>query len=170
MTNKKTKLMKGRIHVWRIESKTMQKYQRLKNLQTTLTYLAPLLSSLPCRRPWFRAIWECDDQLTQRPFLLHFTWNSRFVVQNVKLGKIWPRRFNGLEKTKLEPKFEVSISKNIETGQQSSYQKIWKIALCYSACLNGPPEKSILNWFYLQEICRVLLSFRPLLLLLMRFL
>ena len=58
-----------------------------------------------------------------------YTWNSRFVVQNVKLGKIWPCRFNGLKKTKLEPKFEVSISKNIETGQQSSYQKIWKIAL-----------------------------------------
>ena len=147
MTNKKTKLMKGRIHVWRIESKTMQKYQRLKNLQTTLTYLAPLLSSLPCRRPWFRAIWECDDQLTQRPFLLHFTWNSRFVVQNVKLGKIWPRIFNGLEKTKLEPKFEVSISKNIETGQQSSYQKIWKIALWYGKKFPfAKTEKKYMNW------------------------
>ena len=52
----------------------------------------------------------------------------RFGVQNVKLGKIWPRRFNGLKKMKLEPKFEVSISKNKETGQQSGYQKIWKIA------------------------------------------
>ena len=52
-----------------------------------------------------------------------------FWVQNVKLGKIWPRRYDGLEKTKLEPKFEVSISKNKETGQQSGYQKIWKIAL-----------------------------------------
>ena len=48
----------------------------------------------------------------------------RFGIQNVKLGKIWPRRFNGLKKMKLEPKFEVSISKNKETGQQSSYQKI----------------------------------------------
>ena len=57
------------------------------------------------------------------------TWNMPFWILNVQLGKIWPRRFNGLEKTKLEPKFEVSISKNIETGQQSSYQKIWKIAL-----------------------------------------
>ena len=57
------------------------------------------------------------------------SWNSHFGVQNVKLGKIWPRRFNGLEKTKLEPKFEVSISKNKETGQQCSYQKVWKILL-----------------------------------------
>ena len=30
---------------------------------------------------------------------------------------------------KLKLKFEVSISKNKETGQQSGYQKIWKIAL-----------------------------------------
>ena len=60
---------------------------------------------------------------------LHFTWNSHFGIWNFKLGKIWPRRFNWLDKTKLEPKFEVSISKNKKTGQQCSYQKIWKILL-----------------------------------------
>ena len=60
---------------------------------------------------------------------LHFTWNSHFGVWNVKLGKIWPRRFNWLEKTKLEPKFKVSISKNKDFDQQCNYQKVWKIAL-----------------------------------------
>ena len=50
----------------------------------------------------------------------------------MQLGKIWPRRFNGLEKTKLEPKFEVSISKNKETGQQCTYQKVWEILLLLS--------------------------------------
>ena len=51
------------------------------------------------------------------------------MVQNVQLGKIGPCRFNGLEKTKLEPKFEVSSSKNKKSVQQSLYQKIWKILL-----------------------------------------
>ena len=55
----------------------------------------------------------------------------RFRIQNVKFGQIWPRRFNGLEKTKLEPKFEVSSSKNKKYVQQSGYQKIWKIALSH---------------------------------------
>ena len=40
----------------------------------------------------------------------------RFGIQNVKLGKIWPLRFNGLEKTKLEPKFEVSDLKKQRFG------------------------------------------------------
>ena len=62
-------------------------------------------------------------------WLQHFTWNSRFGIQNVQLGKIWPRRFNGLAKTKLEPKFEVSISKNIDLAQQCTLQKVWKILL-----------------------------------------
>ena len=56
-------------------------------------------------------------------------FSSRFVVQNVKLGKIWPRRFNGLKKTKLEPKFEVSISKNKDLVTQCNLQKVWKILL-----------------------------------------
>ena len=75
---RRQKIMKGRIHnVLRIESMTMKQYPRLKNLKSTLTYLAPLLSSLPCRRPWFRAIWECDDQLTQRRLIY-----SLFVTPN----------------------------------------------------------------------------------------
>ena len=53
----------------------------------------------------------------------------RFWVQNVKLGKIRPRHFNGLEKTKLVPKFEVSISKNEKVVQSYVFQKVWKIAL-----------------------------------------
>ena len=39
-----------------------------------------------------------------------------FWVQNVKLGQIQPRQFNGLKKMRLEPKFEVSISKNEKNG------------------------------------------------------
>ena len=80
---------------------------------------------------------------------LHFTWNSHFGIQNVKLGKIWPRRFNGLKKTKLEPKFEVSISKNKETGQQCSYQKIWKILLLISELLNWLFD--LMNWLEIHN-------------------
>ena len=50
-------------------------------------------------------------------------------VQNVKLGKIWHPHFNGLKKTYLEPKFHIHNLKNKKSGQQSSYQKIWKILL-----------------------------------------
>ena len=52
-----------------------------------------------------------------------------FWVQNVKLGKNRPRHFNGLEKTQLEPKFEVSTSKNKSLAQQCNLQKVWKILL-----------------------------------------
>ena len=52
-----------------------------------------------------------------------------FWVQNIKLGKNRPRHYNGLEKMQLEPKFEVSSSKNKKSVQQSVFQKIWKIAL-----------------------------------------
>ena len=75
-------------------------------------------------------------------WLQHFTWNSRFGIQNVQLGKIWPRRFNGLAKTKLEPKFEVSISKNIDLAQQCTLQKVWKILLSPLISWEG------LCWFY----------------------
>ena len=51
------------------------------------------------------------------------------MVQNIKLGKIGPAHFNGLEKTQLEPKFEVSSSKNKNLAQQCNLQKIWKILL-----------------------------------------
>ena len=53
----------------------------------------------------------------------------RFGVQNVKLGKIGPRRFIGLEKTKLDLKFEGPISKNKDLVTQCTLQKVWKIAL-----------------------------------------
>ena len=52
-----------------------------------------------------------------------------FWVQNVKLGQIQPRQFNGLKKTRLEPKFEVSISKNEKMVQLYVFQKVLKIAL-----------------------------------------
>ena len=52
-----------------------------------------------------------------------------FWVQNVKLGQIQPRQFNGLKKMRLEPKFEVSISKNEKMVQLYVFQKVWKIAL-----------------------------------------
>ena len=53
----------------------------------------------------------------------------RFWVQNVKLGQIRSRHFNGLKKTWLEPKFEISISKNKGFDQKCTYQKVWKILL-----------------------------------------
>ena len=52
-----------------------------------------------------------------------------FWVQNVKLGQIQPRQFNGLKKMRLEPKFEVSISKNEKMVQLYVFQKVLKIAL-----------------------------------------
>ena len=52
-----------------------------------------------------------------------------FLTSKCQLGKNRPHYFNGLEKTYLELKFEVIISKNKETGQQYSFQKVWKIAL-----------------------------------------
>ena len=54
-----------------------------------------------------------------------------FWVQNVKLGKNRPRHFNGLEKTQLEPKFEVSSSKDKNLAQLCIFQKVWKILLSY---------------------------------------
>ena len=54
-----------------------------------------------------------------------------FWVQNVKLGKIWPCYFNGLGKIYLEPKFHIPNLKNKKSGQQSGYQKIWKILLWF---------------------------------------
>ena len=39
-----------------------------------------------------------------------------FWILNVILSKIWPHHFNGLQKTWLEPKFEVSNSKNTNFG------------------------------------------------------
>ena len=83
---------------------------------------------------------------------LHFTWNSHFGVRNVKLIKIWPRGFNWLKKTKLEPKFEVSISKNKETGQQCSYQKIWKILLSKGILIFVSGQKNFL--FTNLQVCR----------------
>ena len=44
-----------------------------------------------------------------------------FWVQNVKLGKNRPCHFNGLEKTQLEPKFEVSSSKDKNLAQLCTY-------------------------------------------------
>ena len=67
----------------------------------------------------------------------------RFWVQNVKLGQIQPRHFNGLEKTKLEPKFEVTISKNKDLVQQCTFQKVWKIALSISVANWVISSKSI---------------------------
>ena len=61
------------------------------------------------------------------PWIVHEM--CRFWVQNVKLGKIWPCHFDGLEKTYLKPRFEVSISKSKKSGQLCNYQNIWKIAL-----------------------------------------
>ena len=52
-----------------------------------------------------------------------------FWVQNVKLGKNRPSHFNGLEKTQLEPKFEVSSSKDKNLVQLCNLQKVWKILL-----------------------------------------
>ena len=40
----------------------------------------------------------------------------QFWVQNIKLGKIWPRHFHRLKKTWLEPKFEVFNSRNKDFG------------------------------------------------------
>ena len=53
----------------------------------------------------------------------------RFDVQNVKLGKNRPPHFDGLEKTWLEPKFDVSNSKDKNLAQLCFLQKVWKIAL-----------------------------------------
>ena len=52
-----------------------------------------------------------------------------FWVQNIKLGKIWPCRFNRLKKTKLEPQYGVSSSKNKDLVTQSVFQNVWKILL-----------------------------------------
>ena len=51
----------------------------------------------------------------------------RFWVQKVKLGQIRPAILTGLKK--LEPKFEVSISKNEKMVQLYVFQKVLKIAL-----------------------------------------
>ena len=55
---------------------------------------------------------------------------DHFWVQNIKLGKIWPSRFNGLKKMKLKPQYGVSSSKNKDLVTQSVFQNVWKILLC----------------------------------------
>ena len=52
----------------------------------------------------------------------------KYAIFNVKLGKIRPPYLYGLEKTCLQPKFHTFISKNKKSGQQCTFQKVWKIA------------------------------------------
>ena len=86
-----------------------------------------------------------------------------FWVQNVKLGKNRPRHFNGLEKTQLEPKFEVSSSKDKNLAQLRILQKVWKILLSsfrrveISSCRRV--ERSIFQTFWKIHSCAKFLSF-----------
>ena len=74
---------------------------------------------------------------------------------------MWPRRFNGLEKTKLEPKFEVSISKNKDLVTQCTFQKVWKILLLSGRFfqISWPSQniRTLLYWqskYYCQDVKR----------------
>ena len=83
----------------------------------------------PCYFFWLKKTWlepkfeVCNSKNTGFGIMVH-TWIlpgivpkiCSFWILNVILSKIWPHHFNGLQKTWLEPKFEVSNSKNTNFG------------------------------------------------------
>jgi hypothetical protein len=60
----------------------------------------------------FTIVWNFKDMpILAYPSLSSLSYENPHA-QNIKLGEIWPRHFNGLKKTWLEKKFEASNSRN----------------------------------------------------------